>query len=307
MSNQSQLCLLGWAAGFLVGLPSVSAQSPKAAAWLVACDQGAARDCYDLGKGYRGAKEGLQSDHPKAVRYYSKACDLGLAAACQELGEALVVPGTEALGPDSLMALAVLGRGCELEPQGKAGRTAGLVGGRGRCQGVIALYQKIHPRTRADSVTAKRIVRMACDRADDKAACVMLSAGWASFPDSVAVPDSIKKLLAEAEARDWDQRESARVRDSTRLADSLAQADRERAQQGAKLKAAVGKVDGKASARLVALRRTLRGACDAGEAKACADLAEMLDRGRGGPQDRAQAATFRHKACSIDPGFCRKP
>lgn len=295
------------AAGFLAGPPSVSAQSPKAAAWLVACDQGAARDCYELGKGYRGAKEGLQSDRPKAVRYYAKACEFGLAAACQELGEALVVQGTEALGPDSLLALAVLGRGCELEPQGKAGRTAGLVGGRGRCQGVIALYQKIHPRTRADSVTAKRIVRMACERADDKAACVMLAAGWASFPDSVAVPDSIKKLLAEAEARDRDQRESARVRDSARLADSLVQADRERAQQAAKLKAAVTKVDGKASARLMALRRTLRAACDAGEAKACADLAEMFDRGRGGAQDRAQAATFRQKACSIDPGFCRKP
>ena len=169
------------------------------------------------------------------------------------------------------------------------------------------MYQRIHPRTRVDSVTAKRIVRMACERADDKAACVMLSAGWASFPDSVAVPDSIKRLLAEAEAHDRDRRESARVRDSTRLADSLAQAGRERGQQEAKLRAAVTKVDGKASARLVALRRTLRGACDAGEAKACADLAEMLDRGRGGSQDRTQAVAFRQKACSIDPTFCRKP
>lgn len=308
MLNQSRLCLIGLAAGFLAGPPSVSAQPPKAAAWLVACDQGTARDCYELGKGYRGAKEGLQSDRPKAVQYYAKACELGLAAACQELGEALVVQGAPgALGPDSLMALAVLGRGCELEPQGKAGRTAGLVGGRGRCQGVVALYQKIHPRTRADSVTAKRIVRMACERADDKAACVMLSAGWANFPDSVAVSDSIKRLRADAEARDREQRELARARDSARITDSVAQADRERAQQDAKLKAAVSKVDGRASARLVALRRTLRGACLAGEAKACADLAEMFERGRGGPQDRAQAATFRQKACGLDPSLCRKP
>ena len=307
MSKQSRLLLIGLGACFLVKPPSLSAQSQKAQAWLAACNQGTARDCYDLARGYRAAKEGLQRDRDKAVLYYHRACDQGLAAACQELGEALVLAREEGLGPDSAGALEVLGRACELEPEGKAGRTAGLLGGRGRCQGVIALYQQIHPRTRVDSVAAKRIVRNACQRAQDKAACIMLSAGWSSFPDSVALPDSIKRALADALAHDLARRDSTRVGDSTRLADSLAQAERDRVKQEARVTAATRRVNGKASDRLVALRRTLRAGCDAGEAKACADLADMLEKGRGGPQDRTQAAAVRRKACAIEPGFCRKP
>jgi len=291
----------------LMNPPVLPAQSRKAQAWLAGCEQGVARDCHELAKGYRTAKEGLQPDRPKAVRYYVKACELGLAAACQELGEGLVLEGRESLGSDSVMALEVLGRGCELEPDGKAGRTAGLVGGRGRCQGAVSLYQQMHPRTRPDSVTAKRVLRTACQRAQDKAACIMLSAGWASFPDSVALPDSVKRILAEAEARETARRDADRLRDSARVADSVAQAEAERARQEAARVKDAKKGEGRTSTRQAALRRTLRAACDADDAKACADLALMLERGQGGPSDRTQAASLRQKACSIDSAFCRKP
>jgi TPR repeat protein len=288
--------------GSLLALDAAPAQSKKAGEWSVACEQGQAKDCYELAKAHIRGKERLTRDANQAARFYQRACELGSAAACQEYGEALLA-GLEGLALDSTMALPVLGRGCELDPQGKSGGTIGI-GGRNRCQSIIELYRQAPPGSRGDSVTAKRVTTEACQRARNEVACVLLDAGWRAFPDSLALPDSVKRAIAEEAAR-LARMDSIRVADSARrVQDSIAAVVRARQQEEEARRAAAAR--SRPNQRDVMRRGTLKASCDAGDAQSCATLADWMQRGRGGAADPAGAQALRQRACQLDRKFCRE-
>jgi TPR repeat protein len=286
----------------LVALGAAPAQSKKADEWSAACEQGQARDCHELARAHLRGRERLARDANEAARFYQRACELGAAAACQEYGEALLV-GAEGLALDSAMAADVLGRGCELEPAGKSGGTIGI-GGRNRCQSIIELYRQGPPRSREDSVTAKRVTVEACNRAKNQVACVLLDAGWRAFPDSIPLPDAVKQAIAEEAAR-RARLDSIRVADSVRrVQDSIAAVVRARQREDS-LRRAADLERSRTSQRDALRRGTLKANCDAGDAQSCATLADWMQRGRGGPVDPAGAQALRKRACELDPRFCR--
>jgi TPR repeat protein len=270
------------------------AQSQKAAGWRDACDKGSTRDCVELAKGHLQAKEGLNRDPTEAARRYARACELGAAAACQEYGEMLLA-GTSGISIDSAAALDMLTRACDLDPDGKSGGTVGI-GGRNRCQGAVDIYLRRDPLTRADSVRAKRILKLASARNEQARG---LLRGWRNFPDSLAWPDSTKRRLKEEEEAAQARVDSMRT-DSLRRADSVAKRQRERVEEAAT------RIERSADRRRNSLLRgTYRRGCDAGDAKSCDDLADLYSRGLGGPANPAQADTLRARACQLDPKYCK--
>ena len=283
----------------VLGVGPAVAQSKKAGEWTTRCDEGGAKECFELARAHLRGKEQLARDANEAARFYGRACELGLAEACQEYGEALLI-AAEGIALDTAHAMAVLGRACELEPQGKSGKALGLVGGRNRCQGVTELYRQRPPENREDSVAAKRVANAACTEARIETACVLLDAGWRAFPDSVALPDSVKRALVAEAAR----LDSIRVADSLqRVKDSVAAAEKARREEAARARAAAP-TQARPSRRDVLRRGTLKGGCDAGDAVSCATLADWLREGRGGPPDPEQAAAARKRACELDRKYC---
>ncbi len=279
----------------------LAAQSSKATKWLSGCENGKGEDCFDLAKAYLKGKERLAIDPVLAARYYARACEFQRAVACQEYGEALL-SGADGIVRDSSAALAPLARACELDPGGKSGRSAGVLGGRNRCQALVELFRRRLPDSREDSVLAKRVITKGCREARIEAACVLLDAGWRSFPDSVALPDSVKRLRAEAAARQA-RLDSVRVAASVRrILDSAAA---ERARRAAPPRPSTRLPQRPAVVNRDSIRRvTLKGGCGAGNAASCAQLADLFRTGRGGPANPTQAAALAARACQLDRKFC---
>ena len=282
----------------LGGRPA-AAQSRKAQEWQAACKGGSGKDCYEYARALIKGKEQLNRDSVEARKVMGLACDQAWPVACQELGETLL----ELSPPDSASALIRLGQGCDLDPTGRSGQTAGLIGGRRRCQGATDLLIRRSPVTRPDSVLAKRVTKSACEKGRIESACVLLAGGWQRFPDSIPLPDSLKQVLAAAVDR-------KRLADSARVADSVRSA-REASRPNT---ASPGpdprkKTDKPASPRpdQVALRGSMKAGCDAGDAGSCVRLAGMMRRGDGGARDPEKAKVLETRACELDSKTCKHP
>jgi uncharacterized protein len=76
----------------------------------LACFSGQADDCYALGLSYYFGRESFPSDRPRAVRAYGRACDLGDARACNNLGDALAYG--LGVGRDVVRAAELFARAC---------------------------------------------------------------------------------------------------------------------------------------------------------------------------------------------------
>lgn len=292
----------GLAVAALAAAGPLAAQSKKVAEWETACDAGQARECHELARAHLRGRERLARDGNEAARYFGKACELGEAQACQELGEALIT-GAEGIPLDTAAAMGALAQACDLDPTGRSGRTLGLLGGRNRCQAITELFRRRAPATREDSVTAKRVASRACDRARIEVACVLLDAGWRAFPDSTALPDSVKREIAAAIER-ARQDSIRRVADSLqRVADSTAAEARAR-QEADAARARAGAQRTRPDPRDERRRGTLKANCDAGSAGSCSTLADWVRRGRGGPRNPAEAEALSRRACELDPRYC---
>lgn len=261
-----------------------------------------AQDCFELAKAHLEGKERLTKNAEQAAALFRRACELDLPDACQEYGEALLV-GDAGIALDTAAAMEMLHLACWKHPEGKAGRAIGLFGGRKRCDAIVGLYAAMPPATREDSVNAKPMMMRACQRGKIDAACELMLGAWAAFPDSVPLPDSVKRAIAEEQQRRL-RLEQARQDSIRRVEDSVRQEEERRHRE---VRERQRDEERRAATRTAAdarLRVSRDRSCKAGDGASCLELARMFEAGRGGPVDRREAAALRRRACELDPKLC---
>lgn len=91
----------------------VAADGPAAAALLrKACDLGNAEGCYNIGAALFGGELGQTADKPGAVSYFEKACSAGYATGCFNLG--VMYLKADGVAQDTAKGKALMVEGCRL-------------------------------------------------------------------------------------------------------------------------------------------------------------------------------------------------
>jgi TPR repeat protein len=83
----------------------------RAQALAIRCEKNVSSACLALGFSYDTTKDGLATDHATAARLYQKACDLGHATGCANLGNSYL--HGNGVRRDLHRGLELAGAGCE--------------------------------------------------------------------------------------------------------------------------------------------------------------------------------------------------